>query len=179
MNPSPINLNELPFLKNAKELMKVVEKKSPKVLSEQTREQTNREEESEQYSSTPLHSYADTVNKSGLPDAIKKLMLDKPINVEASGFVIDENNSYDEADEREMPPLQFNIKSKQIIKENNRPEKNSDLITLSRSELDSMINEKLLDLLAKSYTKTITEETIKRTIKSLISEGKLSVKKKV
>jgi hypothetical protein len=179
MTPTPVNLNELPFLKNARKVMQKVESTSPKVLSEQTREQTEREDLSESYSQEPVRSYSDTVQKSGLPESIKKLMLDKPINPEAAGFKLNINDTYNEADEREMPLPQPKLKTKQgLIRESAPLQRNSDLITVSRAELDAMINEKLLDLLAKSYNKTLTEETIKRTIKSLISEGKLSVKKK-
>jgi hypothetical protein len=55
---------------------------------------------------------------------------------------------------------------------------NSDLITLSRTELQEMINESINNFFKQTYDKTLTEQTIKKTINMLIKEGKLAVKKK-
>jgi len=55
------------------------------------------------------------------------------------------------------------------------------MITLSEAELDAKIKNALLEFMATTFTKTLTEATIKRTITTLINEGKLKVspKKKV
>ena len=52
------------------------------------------------------------------------------------------------------------------------------LITLTEAELDAKINERLLAFMATTFTKTLTENTIKKTITTLIKEGKLKVKTK-
>ena len=52
------------------------------------------------------------------------------------------------------------------------------LITLTEAELDAKINERLLAFMATTFTKTLTENTIKKTITTLIKEGKLKVKSK-
>jgi hypothetical protein len=53
------------------------------------------------------------------------------------------------------------------------------MITISRSELKDMINEGISTFFKQVYDKTLTEETIKKTINVLIKEGKINVKKKV
>lgn len=55
---------------------------------------------------------------------------------------------------------------------------NSDLITISRSELKEIMNETLVSFLKTNYEKTLTESAITKTINLLIKEGKINVKKK-
>jgi len=71
-------------------------------------------------------------------------------------------------------------KRKPILKTINesRTTQKSDLITISKSELKTMIDESVIHVLTQSYSKTLTNEAIKKTINMLISEGKLSIKKK-
>lgn len=61
---------------------------------------------------------------------------------------------------------------------NSQPRTNSDMITVSRSELKEMINEGISTFFKQIYDKTLTEETIKKTINVLIKEGKINIKKK-
>ena len=55
---------------------------------------------------------------------------------------------------------------------------NSDMVTLSRTDLKDLINESINNFLVQSYNKNLTEDAIKKTINMLIKEGKLTVKKK-
>tara|TARA_R110000796_G_scaffold63162_2_gene145630 strand:+ start:4324 stop:4950 length:627 start_codon:yes stop_codon:yes gene_type:complete len=50
------------------------------------------------------------------------------------------------------------------------------LLTLTEAELDKKIQDALLEFMAKTFAKTLTENTIKKTMNVLIKEGKLSVK---
>ncbi len=56
---------------------------------------------------------------------------------------------------------------------------NSDMITISKSDLKGMINEAISQFFSEAYNKTLTESAIKQTINTLIREGKNNVKKKV
>jgi hypothetical protein len=44
--------------------------------------------------------------------------------------------------------------------------------------VNELVNEKLLEFFIKNHNKNITEETVKRTINTLIKEGKITPKKK-
>ena len=55
---------------------------------------------------------------------------------------------------------------------------NSDMITISRTELKEIMNETLVNFLKTNYEKSLTEAAITKTINLLIKEGKISVKKK-
>jgi hypothetical protein len=70
------------------------------------------------------------------------------------------------------------IKKPNVITENTQTNSNPDMITLSKSELKEMINEGISTFFKQIYNKTVTEETIKKTINLLIKEGKINVKKK-
>lgn len=52
------------------------------------------------------------------------------------------------------------------------------IITMTESELDAKIKSALLEFMTTTFTKTLTETTIKKTIGTLIKEGKIRVKQK-
>ena len=54
----------------------------------------------------------------------------------------------------------------------------SDMITVSRTDLQNMIDESINRFFKQVYDKTVTEETIKKTINTLIKEGKIKTKRK-
>ena len=56
---------------------------------------------------------------------------------------------------------------------------NSDMITVSRGQLQDMINESINTFFKQTYDKTVTEEAIKKTINLLIKEGKIQTKRKI
>jgi hypothetical protein len=79
------------------------------------------------------------------------------------------------------PAQQQQQQQQQRLNENQAPRQiqNSDMITCSKAELKEMINEGISTFFKQVYDKTLTEETIKKTINLLIKEGKIGVKKKV
>ena len=52
------------------------------------------------------------------------------------------------------------------------------MITISESQLDAKIKDALLSFMTETFTKTLTENTIKKTITTLIKEGKIKVRAK-
>jgi hypothetical protein len=54
---------------------------------------------------------------------------------------------------------------------------NSDLITINKNELKDIIKDVLVEYLFNDYSKNLTESVIKKTINTLIKEGKISPKK--
>jgi len=123
-----------------------------------------------------VYNYSDEqVSNSKLPDAIKKVMLEKRIPKLATP-----PSRYSTEDLAAASGIQLNKPTqKQRLSEN--ISNNGDLITVSKNQLTEMVNnlveKKLLDYFSKNYNKMITQETVKTTINTLIREGKI-VKKK-
>jgi hypothetical protein len=112
------------------------------------------------------------IMNSNLPDVVKKYMIDKPINVHApkskTSFTREDILGSD-ADEKPMGiPKITNIKPKAIT-ENYNP----NMITIDKNELKSYIQEEMINSLLKERDKKLIDETIKRTITTLIKEGKM------
>lgn len=184
--PKPVDVNRFKAIAGSfKKIVQKADELKPIVLSETTQKQTEIEsiEESMVEKTAPARDYSDEqVMNSRLPESVKKAMIDRRVpklTSPPSKFSIEDF----EKDEKDIPmipnkraPITKAPVIKAPIRENITP--NSDLITVSKSELDAMINAKLLEFLTKSYNKTLTEETIARTINMLIKEGKISVKKK-
>lgn len=122
----------------------------------------------------------DQVRNSKLPQAIKDAMIKNKIpraTMASSSFSLE---SVSEMIEQEKPmtfskPQPRKQVTENVISNNNY---NSDMITISKTELKSMINESLAQFFKQSYDKTLTEDAIKKTINMLIKEGKISVKQK-
>jgi len=120
----------------------------------------------------PVDYTDEQVMKSNLPDSVKEAMLKQRIP------------------RLTMPPSKFSIEDlgdlvdkKPIARRPTAPITESagaasDYITISKSELRKIIDERIIQVLGEEYKKTITENAIKSTINTLIKEGKISVKKK-
>ena len=195
--PAPVNLNALKnILAKSKAVMAAVEEKSP--VAKKSGTQRVDESYDDSYSNQPIYNEMDErepeyktptlkdyqpttaqvkqytpemVMASNLPQNVKEAMLKNPIP------------------QLQMPPSKFNLedlgdlvekpKLKKPIQENKRVvSDNSDMITISKSELKQMINESITQFFTQAYNKNLTEAAIKQTMNVLIKEGKLSVKKK-
>jgi hypothetical protein len=182
--PMPVDLNNpalMALLSKSKNVMKKVEATAPIVLSEATQRQTAAEAMLEPETSAPMQPRAaagytrEQVLASKMPQNIKEAMLKSIPVMEASPvYTLDDL----EDDNVVMTPNKRRPITKQAVNES-RVQSNSDLITISRGELKEMINDSLVKFLTESYNKTLTEAAIKKTIQTLINEGKLSVKKKI
>jgi hypothetical protein len=181
--PIPVDLNNpalMALLSKSKNVMKKVEATTPIVLSEATQRQTAAEAMLEPEISAPIQPRAaagytrEQVLASKMPQNIKDAMIKSiPIMETSPVFTLDDledDNVVMIPNKRRQP--------KQVVNES-RTQSNSDLITISRGELKEMINDSLVKFLTESYNKTLTEAAIKKTIQTLINEGKLSVKKKI
>lgn len=201
--PQPVNLNALSaLLAKSKQIMNVVESTNPvkqvsnaKVIEDEEdtsyrrpqsqvnenygyNENDEREPVYESYvpptsNSNATMYTAEQVMASKLPDVVKAAMIKNPIpqlQTPPSKFSAEDISRITGAPIRNNQPQQ--------VKESIRPN-NSDMITISKSELKDMINEGISTFFKQIYDKTLTEETIKKTINLLIKEGKINVKKKV
>jgi hypothetical protein len=199
MDPKPVDVSALSnILGKARQVMKVVESREPEKKTSKSKdfdprgsynqsmfdnspaysEADEREPVYENYqptnNATQNHDYTpEQVMASNLPPAVKEAMLKKPIprlsgppskvSVEAIAKLTGANVK---------KPNEG--KQKQILSESY----NSDMITISRTDLQNMIDESINRFFKQVYDKTVTEETIKKTINTLIKEGKIQTKRK-
>lgn len=188
--PPSVNLSPLEaILARAKTVMAVTDNTKPIVLSENTRKEIELEElgsPDEAYVpsvTSPTQFSNEHIMASKLPQAVKEAMINKriPLADEFPQSLVKED--YSELDDVKMIPNKrapiLKQTPKQVVNENVIPPRNnnSDLITISKSELKSMINEAIVTFLAQSYNKTLSEEVIKKTMNILIKEGKLNLRK--
>lgn len=112
---------------------------------------------------------------SKLPANIKEAMIKNPIARPSMGGTLSQ-----EAIEAINPSARRSApQPRQIVNESRAPQSvDSDLITISRSELKEIMNETLVSFLKTNYEKSLTEAAITKTINLLIKEGKIGVKKK-
>jgi len=197
--PPPVPLDKLKaILGNAKKVMKATDEKfSPKKQSQHISEgysnsqntnahNYNEADEKEiQYETPDMSQYssqtkqrdytAEDIMNSNLPAIIKEAMLKKPIpkmSMSSSNFSLDDVKDLVDKPKFKSPgvPIHEGL-------EHNTYVPNSNLITIDKDTLNEMIENKVNAVLAQMFTKTITEQTIKKTIR-LIDEGKIAIKKK-
>lgn len=187
--PKPVNLNALKnILANAKKVMNKTEELKPTSQSSNIQESRvspsrqapiydERDEREPQYAQhsasaptqlQPRDYTKEDVLNSNLPPIIKEAMLKNPIprpKFQSGAFSLEQvSDLIEKPSQKGSSQLNENV--------------NSDMITISKTELNNLIDKKLSQFLANAYNEKLTKETIKRTINTLISEGKLNVKKK-
>lgn len=196
--PAPVNVNLLKnILAKSKAVMAAVE--GDKVTKKPSRQRMDEDYEDNSYRNQPVYDERDErepeyktptlkdyqpnssmqpkmytpeqVMASNLPQAIKEAMIKNPIP------------------QLQGPPSSFSIEDmgELVDKPAARPRKqinegvrsSDDMITISRTELKELINESIAQFFTQAYNKNLTEAAIKKTISTLINEGKLTVKKKI
>jgi hypothetical protein len=123
---------------------------------------------------------ADVIKSSGLPDVVKKAMLENPIPKTSlaemsQSFSIDDIP--DDLLEKPIPAPQFRGQ-RQVVSEG-QPQQPVMGINMTENALRGLIKDVILEVLLDDYTQKLNENTIKKTINMLIKEGKISTKKKV
>jgi hypothetical protein len=112
---------------------------------------------------------------SKLPANIKEAMIKNPIARPSMTGVI----TQDVIEAINPNATRVTPQPRQMVSESRVPQHaNSDLITISRTELKEIMNETLVSFLKTNYEKSLTEAAITKTINLLIKEGKIGVKKK-
>lgn len=196
--PKPVDVNALgALLAKSRKVMNVVESKNPVKQKDTYSDSSQNSYSSEMYNEsderepmyenfeytnntqpvsdpTEVRDYTEEqVMNSNLPQNIKEAMLKNRIprlSAPPSKFTAEDISRITGA------PIK---QPKQVVTESqSRPQQSSDMITISRSELQNMINESINTFFKQTYDKTITEEAIKKTINLLIKEGKITTKKK-
>lgn len=106
------------------------------------------------------------IRNSNLPEAIKQAMINNPIPQMGGP-----NPTFNIEDVADIIPSQ-----RQVVKETIAPMKVTS--TVDESKLRELIKDVLIEYLTTDYTKSLTENVIKKTINTLIREGKIQQKKK-
>lgn len=196
--PSPVDLNKLKsILGNAKKIMKAADEKFPEKKSNKRMDEgyssssslpmyDERDEREPTYHTPDMSEYtsehqevrdytAEDIMNSKLPPIVKEAMLKNPIPRPSMSFSKFSLEGLEDLVEKPIgkPAARQPIRESQA----QRP-LNSDMITINKTELNEMIDNRVNSILANMFAKTITEQTIKKTVTTLINEGKLSVKKK-
>lgn len=106
---------------------------------------------------------------SKMPEAIKKAMLENPISQPKMNHTFNLDDVSDLIDEKPIPaPTTKRRVNEGVVK--------GDMITISEAGLRDMVKDVLIEYLSADYTKNITEGVIKKTINTLIKEGKIKTK---
>ena len=126
----------------------------------------------------PENFSVDHIMASKLPANIKEAMIKKPIARPSMTGVLTQDiiEQINPSGRKSAPAPQ----PKQLVNEMATPtyRNDSDMITMSRTELKEIMNETLVNFLKTNYEKSLTEAAITRTINLLIKEGKIGVKKR-
>lgn len=131
----------------------------------------------------PMGNTYQNLHTSKMPEHIKKAMVENPIPKMEMGsgggptFSLDDvRGLVSSTPNTNSAPSQ--APSQQMNESYITNSKGQMLITLTEAELDKKINDALLEFMAKTFAKNLTETTIKKTISTLIKEGKIRVKQK-
>jgi hypothetical protein len=191
-SPTPVDLNRLrSILGNAKKIMKAADEKFPEKNSSKRLDESNnssfsspdydeRDEREPAYNTPNMSEYTsqntrdyteEDIMNSKLPPIVKEAMLKNPIPKASMNFSKFSLEGLEDLVEK--PTSRQPIRESQTQRTNN-----SDMITISKAELNEMIDNRVNSILANMFAKTITEQTIKKTVSTLINEGKITVKKK-
>jgi hypothetical protein len=183
MTPTPIDLNKLKgILGNAKKVMNKVETGNyqtgnvdGRALTEDGVAQLQSEGVRRPATNVSPNITESLIDKSRLPDSIKKAMKENPI-AQPMGLnhTFNLDDMYDIADEKPMP-----IPQSKRIQENQQKSNQQNLNGYTDSKLREMMKDVLIEYLSNEYSKNLTEEVIKQTITTLIKEGKITTKKRV
>lgn len=128
----------------------------------------------------PLYKNMET---SKMPQFIKDKMIETPIP-QMSNPVGHTFNLEDVQENTQQRAAQFpstpKTTPKQTIYENQQPigANQNGTFTVSESALRAIVKDMLLEFMTSTFTQNLSEDVIKKTISTLIKEGKISVKKK-
>jgi hypothetical protein len=201
--PKPVDIGALSaLLGKAKQVMNVVESRAPEKKQERGRDFDPRDSYNQSmFDNTPIYNESDErepiyenyqqsapqgvvqnhdytpeqIMASNLPPIVKEAMLKNPIP-RLSGppsKVSAEDIARITGAKIRTPQHQ---QQRQVISEGRTSD---DMITISKTQLQDMINESINTFFKQTYNKTVTEETIKKTINLLIKEGKIQTKRKI
>jgi hypothetical protein len=201
--PKPVDIGALSaLLGKAKQVMNVVESRAPEKKQQKGRDFDPRDSYNQSmFDNSPIYSESDErepvyenyqqsapqgviqnhdytpeqIMASNLPPIVKEAMLKNPIpRLSGPPSKVSAEDIARITGAKVRTPQQQ--QQRQVISEGRTSD---DMITISKTQLQDMINESINTFFKQTYNKTITEETIKKTINLLIKEGKIQTKRKI
>ena len=171
--PKPVDLNKLKgILGNARAIMNKVDSSSNTTQQPENTDNYITEGEMLQQQQQPMNQTKqitkESIMNSKLPEAVKKAMLENPIqqtNGLTHTFSLD-----DVSDLVENKPT----KRKKRVNETSTNKKGN---TINEKYLRELIKDVLIEYLTTDYSKNLTEGVIKKTIQTLLKEGKIKTKR--
>ena len=173
--PKPVDLNKLKgILGNARAIMNKVDSSSNTTPQPENTDNyiTEGEMLQQQQQQQPMNQTRqitkESIMNSKLPEAVKKAMLENPIeqtNGLTHTFSLD-----DVSDLVENKPIKRKNKLNETPNNNNRG-------SIDEKYLRELIKDVLLEYLTTDYSKNLTESVIKKTIRTLLKEGKVKTKR--
>jgi hypothetical protein len=137
----------------------------------------------------PIPQTYKNLNTTKMPPSIVEAMVKNPQQVKIPASLGGEAFSIDDVAALVNPQQQYQQVNNQVNERIQQPQTiqsgvnqyGQKTITLTEAELDAKIKNALFEFMSTTFTKTLTEATIKKTMGMLIREGKLKVtqKKKV
>ena len=120
----------------------------------------------------------DAIANSNMPESIKKAMMENPIAQPTMNHTFNAEDVADLMGEKPMPaPSAPRTQARKPMNES-MVQQTNDSFTVSESSLRGIIKDVLVEYLAADYSKNLTEGVIKKTINTLIKEGKIKTKEK-
>lgn len=117
----------------------------------------------------------DVIMKSKMPESVKKAMMENPIPQITMNHTFNLEDVSDLIkDEKPMPMPR--VSQKQKVNESVMSHQTNDTFTVSEAALRGIIKDVLIEYLTGEYQKNLTEGVIKKTINTLIKEGKIKTK---
>lgn len=192
--PTPVDLSKLKsILGNAKKIMMATEQKfaskkpqnlrenysdemeydspvyqSPVYDERDEKEMNYRQPEVAPNNGLRVSDYTEEqVRNSNFPQAVKEAMLKNPIKKTSMAATF---NLEGLEDLIEKPKVKTPVAP---IRESYSNTSNNQMMSMSKSELNEIIDNRVNQVLAAMFTKALAEQTIKKTIGTLIKEGKI------
>lgn len=125
------------------------------------------------------------MESSKMPTAIKEAMMKNPIpqgNGLNHTFNLEDVQPQAQQQQQQQAPQKYpstpNTNPQQQVQQQTIGANDNGTFTVSESALRAIVNDMLLEFMTKTFAQSLSEDVIKKTIGTLIKEGKISVKKK-
>jgi hypothetical protein len=134
----------------------------------------------------PIPQTYRNINTTKMPQSIVEAMVQNPQSVKIPASLGGEAFSIDDVAALVNPQQRYQQTNAQVNERVQQPQTiqagvnqyGQKTITLTEAELDAKIKNALFEFMSTTFTKTLTEATIKKTMGMLIREGKLKVTQK-
>lgn len=121
------------------------------------------------------------MNSSKMPTAIKEAMMKTPIpQMTGPNHTFNYEDVADQAPQRAPQyPSTPRTNPQPVYEQQQIGANNNGTFTVSESALRAIVKDCLLEFMTQTFTQSLSEDVIKKTITTLVKEGKLNVKRKI